>query len=197
MFLLALATCLVASVVAVGPSVQASVPSWKPTWLLNQSTIFMPCNTTGSEPVPMDPVEAARWGIADFDWSNGLDAWLAKAPNCNPEELLLSQAQAVHAQSTTGHVWVYRNAIKAESWFTSIRTKMEDRSYWNWFLPIAGCGPPNYECGANFSDNFYSKPDVGNGRWCGLGIACAEYLFDLRNESLRAWLAGERSYFTL
>jgi len=61
---------------------------------------------------------------------------------------------------------------------------MEDRSYWNWFLPIAGCGPPNYECGANFSDNFYSKPDVGNGRWCGLGIACAEYLFDLRNESL-------------
>ena len=38
----------------------------KQTWMMNASTIIMPCNNTGFT----DPASTAGWGIVDFDWSN-------------------------------------------------------------------------------------------------------------------------------
>ena len=40
---------------------------YKQTWLMNLSTIIMPCNNTGYT----DPKSTKGWGIVDFDWSNG------------------------------------------------------------------------------------------------------------------------------
>jgi len=33
---------------------------------MNQSTVFMPCSYAGY----FDAAYAAKWGLADFDWSN-------------------------------------------------------------------------------------------------------------------------------
>ena len=42
-------------------------PQGKQTWLMNLSTIIMPCNDTGYT----DPKTTLGWGVVDFDWSNG------------------------------------------------------------------------------------------------------------------------------
>ena len=36
------------------------------TWMMNQSTIIMPCNNSGFT----DPKSTLGWSIVDFDWSN-------------------------------------------------------------------------------------------------------------------------------
>jgi hypothetical protein len=38
----------------------------KQTWMMNKSTIIMPCNDTGFT----NPQTTLGWGIVDFDWSN-------------------------------------------------------------------------------------------------------------------------------
>jgi len=58
----AAATALLAAVTAAG----GLVPSWPPTYAMNQSTVFMPCSYAGY----FDAAYAAKWGLADFDWSN-------------------------------------------------------------------------------------------------------------------------------
>ena len=43
-------------------SAEAAQPTWKPTWDMKQSTIFMPCNDSGY----LDPAISAQWGVVDF-----------------------------------------------------------------------------------------------------------------------------------
>lgn len=43
------------------------VPSWPPTYVMNLSTIAMPCNDSGL----FDPALAGTFGTIDYDWSNG------------------------------------------------------------------------------------------------------------------------------
>ena len=149
----------------------------------------MPCDSAGVGPVPFDPANAAKWGVASFDWTNGRDWWSAQAPMVC-EETLLSQAEATHAANADTHVMVYRNSVKALPWFKSVREKLEDRAFWGFFLPFANC--THYECGPNATANLYhddrETPAVSV---CGAGVRCGEYLFDLRNASARAWLRGE------
>jgi len=87
-----------------GPGI---VPRWPPTWRMNDSTAFMPCNVTGF----VDADFAAQFGIADFDWSTGKQLW-ANAQPMNCEELLAEQAGLVVAASkrlgTSTRVFVYR-----------------------------------------------------------------------------------------
>ena len=47
------------------------LPKHPPRWMMNQSTIIMPCNNSGY----MDPARTAAWSIIDFDWSNGKAIW--------------------------------------------------------------------------------------------------------------------------
>eukprot|EP01043_Picozoa_sp_COSAG02_P045962 COSAG02_NODE_4254_length_5581_cov_2.070595_5_plen_183_part_00 len=55
-------------------------------------------------------------------------------------------------QSPGTTVWIYRNAVKALPWMTSVRKKLLDPKYSDWFLPFSGAG--NYSvpaCDHNFS----------------------------------------------
>ena len=88
------------------------LPPWPATWNLSRSTAFMPCDAAGAGPAPFDAASAARWGIADFDWSNGRAYWSSQSPMVC-EETLLAQAEATHALNPSTHVMVYRNSIKA------------------------------------------------------------------------------------
>ena len=67
------------------------VPSWPPTYVMNQSTIIMPCNYSGAT----DPESTKGWAFLAYDWSNWkgrgkADGWVKHKPmDC--EELLLRQ----------------------------------------------------------------------------------------------------------
>jgi hypothetical protein len=72
---------------------------YKQTWLMNLSTIIMPCNYTGYT----DPASTKGWGIVDFDWSNSkgrgtADGWAKHKPMCFPRPARKEDAHA--AQST-------------------------------------------------------------------------------------------------
>jgi len=147
-FLLAAA----AAALCEGKPPAALLPPWPPTWNMSSSTVFMPCSANGVGPVPFPPSNAARWGIADFDWSNGF-SWYAKQTPMNCEETLLAQAEATHALNSSTRVFVYRNAVKALPWFTLVREKLEDKSFWHWFLPLKNC--TQYQCGPDATHNLY------------------------------------------
>jgi hypothetical protein len=105
------------------------------------------------------------------------------------EETLLAQAEATHALNPAAKQFVYRNAIKALPWFSSVREKLEDRAWWGWFLPFANCTA--HTCGPNATQNLYHDFEQTPRGDCGAGVECGEYLFDLRNSSLREWLRGD------
>jgi hypothetical protein len=168
----------------------ASIPPWPPTYSMRASTIFMPCWPSGALPAPFPPAQAAAWGWRSFDWTNGVAAWARDAPQ-SCEEALVSQAEATDAVGAGGRSMVYRNSVKALPWFSLVRAKLEDRRFERWFLPWGGC--KNYDCGDNATANLYHSflqtPNATGD--CGAGVACAQYFFDVRNESLRAWLASD------
>ena len=56
-------------------------PTTPQSWLMNKSTIIMPCNNTGYT----DPESTKGWAVVDFDWSNakgkgGNDGWVKHKP---------------------------------------------------------------------------------------------------------------------
>ena len=166
------------------------IPPWPPTYSMRASTIFMPCAPSGVLPAPFPPEQAAAWGWRSFDWTNGMAEWARAAPQ-SCEEALVSQADATDAIGAGGRSFVYRNSIKALPWFTSVRKKLLDRAFERWFLPWAAC--KGYDCGDNATANLYHSflqtPNATGD--CGAGVVCAQYFFDVRNESLRAWLASD------
>lgn len=115
--------------VAVLASSLAMQPRWPPTYSMQMSTIFMPCNYSGL----VDPEITAEWGIADFDWSNGKGLW-ARAKPMDCEELLVQQAKLVKSVNPDAKVWVYRNLVKALPWYSTVREKLLDPAYSGWFL---------------------------------------------------------------
>ena len=168
---------------------KAAVPPWPPTYSMRASTIFMPCFASGALPAPFPPAQAAEWGWRSFDWTNGMTEWARAVPQ-SCEEALVSQADATDAIGAGGRSFIYRNIAKALPWFTLVREKLLDRAYERWFLPWAAC--KDYNCGDNATANLYHSflqtPNATGD--CG-GVVCAQYFFDLRNESLRAWLASD------
>ena len=91
------------------------VPTWAPTYVMNESTLIMPCNTTGST----DPQSTKGWAYLDFDWSNwkgkgDADGW-AKHKPMDCEELMVKQVQMTVAASPKTKVFVYRNMVKGMS----------------------------------------------------------------------------------
>ena len=65
-------------------------PTWAPTWDMAASTIMMPCNTSGW----FDAELAAKYGIADFDWSNARAMWANHAPMDDGGRLITQAAKA-------------------------------------------------------------------------------------------------------
>ena len=82
----------------------SALPSWPPTYDMKRSTFMMACNNTG----PFNATFAAKWGIADFDWSNwksGEDGWTNAVPmDC--EEKLARQAAMTKAVNPETRVFV-------------------------------------------------------------------------------------------
>ena len=64
-------------------------PTWTPTWDMAASTIMMPCNTSGW----FDAELAAKYGIADFDWSNARAMWANHAPMDDGGRLITQAAK--------------------------------------------------------------------------------------------------------
>ena len=84
----------------------SALPPWPATYVLNASTIIMPCSFTNKT----DPSSVANWGITDFDWSNDLDEWSAAVP-MDTDERLLAQVKLSKAANPTQRVWIYRNSV--------------------------------------------------------------------------------------
>jgi len=108
------------------------------------------------------PPSFSSWAIVDYDWSESRNLWSAARPYMTCEETMLAQARARRALNPSGKTWVYRNSIKALPWFTSVREKLQDRSFWGFFLPLKNC--KNYDCGPNASQNLYHDFERAVGR---------------------------------
>jgi hypothetical protein len=94
--------------------------------------------------------------MVDIDWNSDKVDWSKPHP-MNAEENMLKNAQAIQAVDPSTITWVYRNGIKALPWMTTVREKLEDKSYWGWFMPNKGCNPSPgvYTCGPNATTNLY------------------------------------------
>jgi hypothetical protein len=126
---------------------------------MNRSTILMTCNYSGFT----DPRSTVGWAIVDYDWSNAkgtgsADGW-AKHKPMDCEEMLVKQVQMAHALSPNTGYFIYRNAIKALNWYTTVRTKLDDPAYASWFLKFNCSGSsPTSSCHVPVCDNNYSPP---------------------------------------
>lgn len=139
LFLGAAAT-LVAS--AVGQLPQRNV-----TWVLNQSTIIMPCNNSGFT----DPKSTIGWSIIDFDWSNAKALWVNTQPMTD-EEYLQQQVVMSTSASLGQTVWVYRGSMWAYPWYTSVRKTLDDPAYSDWYIKFKPVGPwYSNKCDNNFN----------------------------------------------
>lgn len=180
-------------------------PKWNPTYQMNRSLLIMPCNTSG----PLDPsnVLPGGFGIVDIDQGNMEGLW-AKAHPMNIEELLLQQAQVLAAADSGVKPMVYRNRVKAEPFFASIRPKLEDPAYAAWFLHFSATPPlPNGTWYSPKCDAAYDPPLCSDLYHfpggpalapqapgfptcdpphcdCGGKVPCATYMYDWRNAHL-------------
>jgi hypothetical protein len=181
----------------------------KPTYQVNKSTIIMPCNNTGFT----DPTSTVGWSVIDFDWSNSkgtgtADGW-AKHKPMDDEELLMKQVDLTVAASPETTVWIYRNTVYGYPWYTSVREKLEDPDYADWFIKFKSEGPwYSSKCDNNYdpplcSDFYHSQEQSpgyphGDGDCASPGcdcgkVPCGFYIFNhsttttVNNETFRDW----------
>jgi hypothetical protein len=75
------------------------------------------------------------------------------------EEMLVKQVQMAAAVSPDTGYFIYRNAIKALPWYTTVRVKAEDPAYAAWFLHFnCSAAGPTTGCHVPVCDNNYSPP---------------------------------------
>ena len=120
--------------------------------------------------------------MVDIDWNSDKVDWSKPHP-MNAEENMLKNAQAIQAVDPSTITWVYRNGIKALPWMTTVREKLEDKSYWGWFMPNKGCNPSPgvYTCGPNATTNLYHDFEQTPHGDCGKGVECGECTTPLRS----------------
>ena len=181
------------------------VPTWPATWSIANSTIVMPCNSTGL----LTPDGLKGWSVVDVDWSNAKSMWVQGKP-MDSEMLLLRQAEDIAAALPSTKTLVYRNIVIAYPWMVSVREKLIDPAFADWFIKFAPL-PKNGsyhvpQCDDNYNPPlctpFYHSQDQtpgyprGDGVCpapacdCG-GVPCGFYLFNHANESLRDWLIND------
>jgi len=169
----------------------------------------MNCN----EETFVPPSFTAGVGIVDFDWSNTKSIWAKQKPML-AEEMLVAQVQMAKAVSPSSRYCVYRNAIKALPWFSSVRELLSDPAYDVWFLKFGNSSKPfspkcdtNYDpplCSELFHDQVQSPGyPQGDGVCaapaCDCGpVPCGEYLIDHRagnvsvnNKTLLQWFIND------
>lgn len=87
----AVARALVLLVLVVGA--RAQLPNRTATWVMNQSTIIMPCNNSGFT----DPETTKGWSVIDFDWSNVRSLTLVVSRLTRPFQLPALRAAGLFA----------------------------------------------------------------------------------------------------
>ena len=137
------------------------LPTWKPTWDMRRSTQLMACNNSGYHNV----AEAARYGVAVYDWSNAKRLWANTRP-MNDDERLTAQAEMVIAadpgvKGEQPRVWQYRNTIKALNWIGQVREKLDDPAYSGWFVRFRDYkgAASNHSCATPLANNPPTPPD--------------------------------------
>ena len=135
-----------------------------------------------------DPSFAAKFGIVDIDWSNGMQDWSSAAPTMDCGGMLLEQAARQKAANPEQHVWIYRNLVKAESCFREIQEKLNDPAHDGWFLKHSNGSKVVMAHCNDHAAAWHLPPSVENRCYCG-NVTCGSYLWDHRNASLRQWLA--------
>eukprot|EP00928_Gymnodinium_smaydae_P014621 TRINITY_DN15384_c0_g1_i5.p1 TRINITY_DN15384_c0_g1~~TRINITY_DN15384_c0_g1_i5.p1 ORF type:complete len:405 (+),score=26.89 TRINITY_DN15384_c0_g1_i5:232-1446(+) len=176
----------------------------KQTYMMNKSTIIMPCNITGFT----DPQSTRGWGIVDFDWWNArgagtADGW-AKHKPMDDEEMLYQQVRLTTNATPGTTVWVYRNSVYAYPWFTDVRRILEDPAYQDWFIRFKPEGPwYSPKCDDHYdpplcSDLYHSQTVQDYGTCsepaCDCGkVPCGYYVFNhssttvVNNQSFQQW----------
>ena len=213
---MALYSFLVATLLSIAAAFlpfQPPPPSWGPhNWgVLGRATISMACNSSSF----FDPSLGAEFGIVSYDWSNNKARWAQQRP-MNDVELMLEQAAMTQALNPASKTFIYANLVKALPWLTYVREKLEDPQFSGYFLPFKPGGAfPNGSWHVPACDDNYDPPlcsplyhdqqqtpqvpsaanPTPDGACvgtcdCGRGVPCGEYLWDHRNESMRAWLVS-------
>jgi hypothetical protein len=172
---------------------------------------------------PSDRISAQGWGLLSIDWSNWKgfgesDGW-AKASPMDCEERLAQQAAITAAVSPSTRVFVYRNSILALPWFSSVRAKLQDPDYSNWFLSFPHPLPvfPGKHHGNLTCDTHWQPPKCstkfhdtgqtpgypsGDGNClapgCDCGeVPCAQYIFNhsatsvVNNQTFLQWFVDD------
>jgi hypothetical protein len=183
----------------------SQIPARKATWVLNESTIIMPCNNSGYT----DPKRTVGWSIIDFDWSNAKALWVKSRP-MDDEEKLMKQIKMSTSASLGQTVWTYRGSMWAYPWYTSVRKTLEDPLYADWYIKFKPQGPYySKKCDDNYdppicSDLYHNQeqsPEYPHGDGdcpapncdCGKGVPCGFYIWNhssttvVHNQTFLQW----------
>ena len=178
-------------------------PGWIQSWELRDSLQIYACNYS----TWLDADFAAQFSLVALDWSNGKELWANEGP-MDAEQLLVDQAARLLARRPNTTVFIYRNTVKALSWFRSVREKLADPAYSGFFLHydagVVTPGSPRCDtahsppiCSSLYHDQMqtpqYAVIDDGQNGTCSRpcdsgGVPTGEYLWDLRNKSARAFV---------
>lgn len=120
--------------------------------------------------------------------------------------LMVEQVSRIKAIRPSAITMVYRNTVKALSWFSHVREKLLDPAYASWFLRFGVTNPQTPACDTAYAvplcsnlyhdqmqtPQFSTIDDGQNGTCyapcdCG-GVPTGEYLWDLRNSSAREYI---------
>lgn len=177
-------------------------PSWPQSWAVANSTVTYGCNYSGY----FDPAYIAQFALVALDWSHGKEVWANEHP-MDGEALLLEQVLRIRANRPNTITMVYRNTVKALSWFSHVREKIIDPAFAGWFLPYntnatapfqsPACDPVG-ACSTLYHDQMQTPQplivDDGSNGTCTLsfcdsgGPPTGEFLWDLRNASAREYM---------
>ena len=142
----------------------------------------------------------SQFGVVSVDWSNAKSLWVVPPMSC--EEMLVEQAARLKAARPGVRVMGYRNFVKALPWLITVRERMDDPQYSDWFLPFDAQNKTPYHvpaCDYNYSPPKCSKlyhdqeqtPGFNSSHAdgtcpgpCDCGVhPCGEYLFNYINAS--------------
>ena len=105
---------------------------------MSLSTVIQPCNASGM----FDTAFGSRFGIVDFDFENAWKQWSNEKP-MDAETLMVEAAVNNQRANPDSRSFVYRDLLKARSFFKKTREKLDDPAYagvkWRCFFDLSRC----------------------------------------------------------
>ena len=104
-------------------------PQWPQSWAVKNSLQIYACNYSGW----LDADLISKFSLVALDWSTGKELW-ANEHTMDAEQLMVDQVAKILERRPDTIAFVYRNTVKALSWFGSVREKLADPRYSGYFL---------------------------------------------------------------